>query len=288
MISKRWKTLDDTLKKKYEAVAAKGRKEYNEKVDAWTEQRKELGLSTRKNRKKNRRAKNKKLQFQATMTTQDSSYDALEDLEPLPMDPLASWAEEQWSSQATDPNGTCTIAEKSTTNVANMASNSVMDLHPGMTAMSAMDQNRQGLRSLQNFHPHHEDTIQFMLPGHQELPMGKPTMTSVQNSFAWQSQDVVDNTQAYNDMNPSAIFPVFSGVPIGNSNNDTGFARNSCGPLAWQGNVRPNNGLVPAFHPMQQTINNNNNGNSMMPMTANPHHLGFEFLQDNYIPNNLL
>lgn len=130
-----------------------------------------------------------------------------------------------------------------------------------------------------------------MLPGHQEFSMGKATMTSVQNPFTWQSQGVIDNTQAYDDMNPSAIFPVFSGVPVDNSDNDAGFAESSFGPLTWQGDSwqtqqRPYNGLVPGFLPMEQIMSNNNN--SMIPMTVNPHQLAFEFTQDDYIPNNHL
>jgi hypothetical protein len=58
-IATKWKIIDADLKVYYETQAEAGRRVYNEKADAWREQQKSLGLSTKMNNKKNKR--NKKL-----------------------------------------------------------------------------------------------------------------------------------------------------------------------------------------------------------------------------------
>jgi len=51
-IASRWKQVDESIKKEYEDVANAGRIVYNEKAKAWREQRKALGLSTKREMKK--------------------------------------------------------------------------------------------------------------------------------------------------------------------------------------------------------------------------------------------
>ena len=51
-IASRWKQVDDSVKKEYESVADAGRRVYNEKAQAWREQRKALGLPTKREAKK--------------------------------------------------------------------------------------------------------------------------------------------------------------------------------------------------------------------------------------------
>ena len=51
-IASRWKQVDESVKKEYEDIANAGRIVYNEKAKAWREQRKALGLSTKREMKK--------------------------------------------------------------------------------------------------------------------------------------------------------------------------------------------------------------------------------------------
>ena len=226
-IGNRWKKLDETVRKEYEAIAEKGRREYNKKIAEWSEQREALGLPTRKIRKKQKKAKVKqsipvttlKKSRANTSTRLVEAFDTTEDLEPLPLDTVRPTSLEQmWMPQATIPNpvdpfeendemGDLTVARMDDPFQGLASSNAVPSAQYWSCQYSS--QLEQGLRKLQDLQPHEETTRCSF----RDQPKWQTcqSLTMAMNS-AWQARRVA-NTPNPNGLGPPH-FTMRQKVPI--------------------------------------------------------------------------